>query len=105
MVLAIVVGPILEEVIFRGYLLTFALWLFRRSPRRISSAVSVGGVGVIFAAAHLGNVGTTVLQFACIVATGCLYAWIRVQQHSTVGAAIAHAVYNGTLYVCQCVSV
>jgi membrane protease YdiL (CAAX protease family) len=101
-VLAIVVGPILEEVIFRGYLLTLALWLFRCAPRRICSAVSVSGVGVIFAAAHLGNTGTTVLQFACIVATGCLYAWIRVQQHSTVGAAIAHAIYNCTLYLSQC---
>lgn len=74
-VLAIVVGPVLEEIIFRGYLLTLALWQTRRVARRLSSTASVA---VIFAAAHLGKTGITVLQFACILLTGWVYAWIRV---------------------------
>lgn len=98
-VLAIGLGPVLEEVIFRGYLLTFALWLTRRASRQLSSAISVICIAGVFAFAHAGKVGTTALQLICIVMTGCLYGWIRLHFQSTAAAALTHATYNGTLYL------
>jgi membrane protease YdiL (CAAX protease family) len=98
-VLAVVLGPVLEEVIFRGYLLTFALWLTRCASHRLCSAVSVIGIAVLFAFAHVGKSGTTVLRFSCIVMTGCLYGWLRLHYQSTTAAALTHAMYNCALYL------
>ena len=97
--LAITLGPVLEEVIFRGYLFTAALLLTRRlSPSR-SAAFSIIGVALVFSIAHLTTAGTTALQLCCIVLTGCLYGWVRFRYRSTAAAALAHAAYNLALYL------
>jgi membrane protease YdiL (CAAX protease family) len=98
-VLAIILGPVLEEVIFRGYLFTAALLLTRRlSPSR-SAAFSIIGVALVFSIAHLTTAGTTALQLSCIVLMGCLYGWVRLRYRSTAAAALAHAAYNLALYL------
>jgi membrane protease YdiL (CAAX protease family) len=98
-VLAIALGPVLEELIFRGYLLTAALLLTRRLSQPSSAASSIVGVAVVFAIAHLTTTGTTVIQLCSIVLTGCLYGYIRLGYRSTVAAAVAHGVYNLALYL------
>jgi membrane protease YdiL (CAAX protease family) len=103
-VLAIIIGPILEEIIFRGYLLTLALWLTRRMPRRLSSTGSIFGAAIVFAAIHLGKSGITALQFSCIAFMGWVYGCVRIHSHSTVGAVMTHAMYNCTLYLSFCLS-
>ena len=99
-VLAIALGPVLEEVIFRGYLLTAALVLTRQLslPASVSAACSIAGTAVVFSLAHLTMAGTTPLQLCCITFTGCQYGWLRVRYRSTTAAAVAHAAYNLTLY-------
>ena len=47
---------------------------------------------------HLAQPGVSWLQLACITMTGSLYGWIRTLSASTAPAAVAHAVYNLTLY-------
>jgi membrane protease YdiL (CAAX protease family) len=97
--LAIALGPVLEEVIFRGCLLTAALLLTRHlSPSR-SAAFSIIGVALVFSITHLTTAGTTALQLSCIVLTGCLYGWVRFRYRSTAAAALAHAAYNLALYL------
>jgi membrane protease YdiL (CAAX protease family) len=81
-VLAVVLGPVLEEVIFRGYLLTFALWVTRLGSRQLSPPVSVISVAVLFSFVQLGKAGTTPLHLICIAATGCLYGWLRLTYQS-----------------------
>jgi membrane protease YdiL (CAAX protease family) len=99
--LAITLGPVLEEVIFRGYLLTAALLLTRnRSPSGSGSAAcSILATAVVFSIAHLTTAGTTALQLWCIVFTGCLYGCLRFRHGSTAAAALAHAAYNLALYL------
>jgi membrane protease YdiL (CAAX protease family) len=89
-VLAVTLGPVLEEVIFRGYLLTFP----SRSP-----ASSIVAVAVVFSVAHLTTPGTNSIQLGCIVLTGCLYGYIRFRYRSTTAAALAHGAYNLALYI------
>jgi len=96
--LAITLGPVLEEVIFRGYLLTAALLLTRRLPHWSSAAISVIAVAVVFSISHLATAGTTLLQLSCILLTGCLYGCIRLRYESTAAAALVHAAYNLALY-------
>jgi len=92
--LIILLGPVLEEIVCRGYLLTFLLylakptgWPFARMPAVITAAV-------IFAAAHVGNAGITWLQLSCIGAMGCLYGSLRIKYGSTAPAVLAHSTYN-----------
>ena len=93
-VLIVLLGPVLEEIVCRGYLLTFLLylakptgWPFARMPAVITAAV-------IFAAAHVGNAGITWLQLSCIGAMGCLYGSLRIKYGSTAPAVLAHSTYN-----------
>ncbi len=53
----------------------------------------------LFAAAHLGKAGISVLQLICITSTGSLYGWIRLRFRSTAATALTHAAYNLSLYI------
>lgn len=97
--LAVALGPVMEEVIFRGYLLTAALLLTRRLSASSSAVSSILGVAVVFSIAHITTPGTTPLQLCCIVLMGCLYGCIRLRYRSTAAAALAHAAYNLALYL------
>jgi membrane protease YdiL (CAAX protease family) len=102
-VLAIVLGPISEEVIFRGYVLTVALWLTRRLAERPAAKPSILCSAVLFGLAHIATRGMTGLQLCCAVMTGCLYGWVRIRYSSTVAAALTHATYNLALSLsCWC---
>jgi len=92
-------GPVLEEVVFRGYLFSLLVWALRRtSGEVVRNWLVVVTAAVTFALIHLAQPGVTGLQLACITMTGSLYGWIRIQSASTAPAAVAHAVYNLTLY-------
>ena len=57
-VLAITLGPISEEVVFRGYILTAAIWLTRRMPECRGAALSILGTAILFSFAHIGRGGS-----------------------------------------------
>ena len=97
-VLAITLGPISEEVVFRGYILTAAIWLTRRMPEYRGATLSILGTAILFSLAHIGTRGITGLQLACAAMTGCLYGWVRVRYCSTAAAALTHGMYNLALY-------
>ena len=97
--LQVTLGPVLEEVIFRGYLFAFLLWMLARvanDARR--DRLVVVFAAVVFAVVHLAQPGVSWLQVACITSTGTLYGWIRCRSGSTAPAAVSHAVYNLALY-------
>lgn len=97
--LQVTLGPVLEEVVFRGYLFAFLLRLLARAAddaRR--NRLVVVFAAVVFAVAHPAQPGVSWLQSACIVSTGTLYGWIRCRSGSTAPAAVSHALYNLALY-------
>jgi len=98
-VLAVALGPVLEEVIFRGYLLTAGLRLMRHLRPSRTPASSIVAVAVVFSIAHLTTPGTNSIQLGCIMLTGCLYGYIRFRYRSTAAAALAHGAYNLALYI------
>jgi membrane protease YdiL (CAAX protease family) len=102
-VLQVTLGPVVEEVVFRGYLFAFLLWLLTRvanDPAR--NRLAVVFAAAIFAAVHLAQPGVSWLQLACITSTGTLYGWIRCRSESTAPAAVSHAAYNLALYAMSC---
>jgi membrane protease YdiL (CAAX protease family) len=99
-VLQLTLGPVLEEVVFRGYVFALLTWSFRRLTTDLALNWSVVvTAAVVFALVHLAQPGVSWLQLACITSTGTLYGWIRYRSGSTAPAAASHAVYNLTLYV------
>lgn len=98
-ILAISIGPILEELIFRGYLFTVALFLTRRLAASRQTTLSIIGIAALFSIAHLATPGISALQLCCIGLTGSMYGYIRLRFRSTVAAALAHGMYNLALYL------
>lgn len=98
-VVQVTLGPVLEEVVFRGYLFALLLRSFSRvadDGRRNRLVVALAAVA--FGLAHLSQPGVSWLQFACITATGTLYGWVRYRSGSAAAAAASHSAYNFTLY-------
>jgi membrane protease YdiL (CAAX protease family) len=98
-VLAVILGPVVEEVVFRGYLITAGLHLAWKLSVTHAGWLSVGAAALIFTFVHGERSGTTWLQLCCIVATGTLYGIVRLRQRSTVAAVLAHGCYNLALHM------
>jgi membrane protease YdiL (CAAX protease family) len=97
--LQVTLGPVLEEIVFRGYLFAFLMWLLSKAPHDAGrGALTVAFAAVVFAVVHLAQPGVSWLQLACITSTGTLYGWIRWSSGSTAPAALSHAAYNLSLY-------
>ena len=97
--LQVTLGPVLEEIVFRGYLFAFLMWLLSKGANDAGRGRSVVVfAAVVFAAVHLAQPGVSWLQLACIASTGTLYGWIRWRSGSTAPAALSHAAYNLSLY-------
>ena len=97
--LQVTLGPVLEEVVFRGYVFTLLTWSIRRladDGRR--NRLVVVAAAVVFAVVHMSQPGVGWLQLACITSTGTLYGWLRCRSGSVAPAAASHAAYNLTLY-------
>jgi membrane protease YdiL (CAAX protease family) len=98
-VLQVTLGPVLEEVVFRGYLFSLLIWFLRRAAMDAGrNQLVVVFAAVAFAVVHLAQPGVSWLQLACITLTGTLYGWIRWRSGSTAPAALSHAAYNLCLY-------
>ena len=97
--LQVALGPVLEEVVFRGYLFAFLMWLLSKVANDAGrNRLGVVSAAVLFAVVHLAQPGVSWLQLACITSTGILYGWIRCRSGSTAPAAVSHAAYNLALH-------
>jgi membrane protease YdiL (CAAX protease family) len=75
--LQVTLGPVLEEVVFRGYLFALLKWLFQRLGANLAlNWLTIVTAAVAFALVHLAQPGVSWMQLACITFTGALYGWI-----------------------------
>ena len=84
-------GPIIEESLFRGCLLPVV-------ARTTGPTIGIAATAVLFATLHPIS---TFVQWLCFVTTGSAFGWIRVKSGSTAASTLMHAVYNATLFLCQ----
>jgi membrane protease YdiL (CAAX protease family) len=85
------VGPIIEETVFRGFLLP----LLRND---IGALLSVLIVAILFAWLHNP---TSRLYWTCLVFTGSSYGWLRLASGTTAAAAVMHGMYNLSVFLFQ----
>ena len=89
LVLGLILGPLLEESLFRGCLLPILAQTVGTIPAVIVTAV-------LFALFH-GP--TNLAHWVSFTATGVAYGWMRVASRSTTAPALMHAAYNLSLYL------
>ena len=89
--LAGTLAPVLEESLFRGFLLPVL-------ARTMGSTVAVLATALVFTALHQP---ATAVQWVSFMVTGTAYGWIRVNSGSTAAAGLMHGTYNLTLILCQ----
>ncbi len=89
LVLGLVLGPLLEESLFRGCLLPVLAQTIGMIPAVVITAV-------LFALFH-GP--TNLVHWVSFTATGMAYGWMRVISRSTTAPAVMHAAYNLALYL------
>jgi membrane protease YdiL (CAAX protease family) len=87
MVSVCVVGPILEEVIFRGF-------LFDGLAARHGTRVAVVASALLFGLVHIGA-GTVLLL--PISALGALFAWLRLRHGGLLAPILAHVAHNSLM--------
>lgn len=94
-------GPVLEEILFRGYLMRLLSWMIRMWTHRstIATAVAVLMSAVAFGTVHLLRSGTSWKEVSIISVVGVTYGCIRMASGSSATAAVAHALYNATLHI------
>ena len=89
LVLGIVLGPMLEESLFRGCLLPLLAQTTGNVPAVILTAF-------LFALFHKP---ADLPHWVSFIATGLAYGWIRVISSSTTAGALMHATYNLALFL------
>ena len=95
-----VLVPLGEEVLFRGFVLTVLLILFRRRlPAGAAAPWAVVVTSIGFGVGHLGNLGYVPVAFLLIqvvvaVAIGLVTGWLRIRTGSLVGPILVHPAIN-----------
>jgi membrane protease YdiL (CAAX protease family) len=96
--IAVTWGPLIEEVIFRGYLFSI-LERFLGHWTRNPGWLAVIAIASLFALGHLVKAGITPVQIASIFITGTLYGWLRLESASIVPSVCCHIAYNSVIYL------
>jgi membrane protease YdiL (CAAX protease family) len=90
-ILAVIIGPVAEELAFRGFLM----------PLLIRSLGVAGGIiltGVIFGSIH-GYEYQWSWQYMLLISTaGCIFGWYKYRTRSTLAAALMHCTFNLTQF-------
>jgi hypothetical protein len=91
-ILVVILGPVAEELAFRGFLM----------PLLIRSIGAVGGVvltGVIFGGVHGYEYQWSWQYMLLISLAGCAFGWAKYKTQSTVTGALMHCTFNLTQFV------
>ncbi len=91
-VLAVTIGPVCEEILFRGFL----------QPVLVRSLGPAGGIllaAVAFGLLHLPEYGNSWRHALLITLAGASFGWMRHRTGSTRAAAVMHASYNGVFFL------
>jgi len=92
----VTLGPILEEVFFRGaaFSVIYVTASSVKNLARLRITLAIIGSSLLFALAHTKTVG---IPFLLFFGTGTLYAMMRWRSNSTAAAALMHATYNAVI--------
>ena len=94
----ITIGPVIEEVIFRGAAFS-VVYVTACSARRLSRwriGISTALTSLLFVFSHTRMLG---VSWVIIFSMGIAYTLFRWRSNSTGTAALMHAIYNGVIAI------
>jgi len=91
-IFGVTVGPLCEELAFRGFLQPLFVRSLGPAPGILLSALAFGAL-------HLPQYGNSWRHGVLITFAGCAFGWMRWISRSTLGSTIMHCAYNLTLFV------
>jgi len=90
-ILAVILGPIAEELAFRGFLM----------PLMIRSLGAAGGIvvtGILFGSSHGYEYQWSWQYMLLISLVGCAFGWTKYKTQSTLASALMHSAFNLTQF-------
>ncbi|WP_233841351.1 CPBP family intramembrane glutamic endopeptidase [Dyella sp. 2HG41-7] len=84
---AVTIGPMIEELMFRGVLLSALM-------RRLSMWASIAICALLFSAVHLGGLNFQWYALPNLTLLAALLCWLRLKSGSLWPAILAHGMYN-----------
>jgi membrane protease YdiL (CAAX protease family) len=86
--LGVLVAPLVEETIFRGF-------LYPVIARRMGIASGIAITGVLFGLMHAAQLGGELGQVALLVFVGVVLTWVRARTGTVAASYFVHLGYNG----------
>jgi uncharacterized protein len=96
-VAAATVGPLCEELAFRGFVQPILV-------RSLGAAPGIVLTALPFALLHGPEYAWSWRHVLLIAAAGCSFGWMRYRTGSTAAAAVMHAAYNSTFFAAMLIS-
>lgn len=90
-IFGIVFAPLLEEIIFRGFIFTALMHLY-------GWKVAVPVTSVLFAALHISQLAGNLPAVALILLVGYVLTVVRYRTDSVIPSIIIHTTYNATVF-------
>src|SRR5579864_9495974 len=90
-ILVVVLGPLCEELAFRGFLMPLLI-------RSLGVAAGIAATGIVFGCAHGYEYQWSWRHMVLISAAGSIFGWARYKTGSTIAAAFMHATFNLTQF-------
>jgi membrane protease YdiL (CAAX protease family) len=87
----VVLGPVAEELAFRGLLMPLLM-------RSIGTGTGIVLTGIIFGSVHGYEYQWSWRHILLISAAGCVFGWARYKTKSTVASALMHSTFNLTQF-------
>jgi membrane protease YdiL (CAAX protease family) len=87
-VLGVLVAPLVEETIFRGF-------LYPVIARRLGVAAGVAITGILFGLMHAAQLGGALGQITLLIFVGIVLTWVRARTGTVAASYFVHLGYNG----------
>ncbi|HEY2645763.1 MAG TPA: CPBP family intramembrane glutamic endopeptidase [Candidatus Acidoferrales bacterium] len=87
-VMGVLVAPLVEETIFRGF-------LYPVIARRIGVAAGIAITGLLFGLMHAAQLGGAWGQIALLILVGVILTWVRARTGTVAASFFVHLGYNG----------
>jgi membrane protease YdiL (CAAX protease family) len=98
MIMSVVLAPVVEETVFRGY-------IYPVVARSFGVAAGIIGTGTVFGLLHAEQLWGGWAQIALLVIVGIVFTWVRAVKRTVFASYLLHVSYNSVLFVGYLISI
>jgi len=92
MIMSVLLAPVVEETVFRGY-------IYPVVARTFGVSAGVIGTGTVFGLLHAEQLWGGWVQIALLVVVGIVFTWVRAAKRTVLASYLLHVSYNSLLFI------